>query len=227
MPYRVSCPSRPRSAVITVVSSWSFSQRSRRVNSFRTIASSPSAPNSTSIVSRTTRRAPTDCTAEARRMNRPSRSKSPVATISDASIRTASMTRRPSASSPARSKPSEATFSVRSAADSSNASRTPGSSNSCAPRTRNSSPNNVLHEPGPPVTRVARPCGSPPPVSSSKPRMPVGALANADLVDGAAAGGWIVAAIGPPRVDSIKLVAVTGTAEEIRAAPDGRSAVHR
>ena len=78
MPYRVSCPSRPRSPVITVVSSWSFSHRSSRLNSFRTIASSPSAPNSTSIVSRTTRRAPTDCTAEARRMNRPSRSKSPV-----------------------------------------------------------------------------------------------------------------------------------------------------
>ena len=71
------------------------------------------------------------------------------------------MTRRPSASSPARSKPSEATFSVRSAADSSNASRTPGSSNSWAPRTRNSSPNSVLPEPGPPVTRVARPRGQP------------------------------------------------------------------
>jgi hypothetical protein len=28
--------------------------------------------------------------------------------------------------------------------------------------------------------------------------MPVGALANTELMDGALSGGWIVAAIGPP-----------------------------
>jgi hypothetical protein len=32
-------------------------------------------------------------------------------------------------------------------------------------------------------------------VSSSNPRMPVGALVNTDLMDDAVPGGWIVAAI--------------------------------
>src|SRR5687768_8711136 len=35
----------------------------------------------------------------------------------------------------------------------------------------------VLPEPGPPTTKVVRPLGKPPSVISSRPRMPVGALA--------------------------------------------------
>jgi hypothetical protein len=198
MPYRVSCPSRPRSPVIRVVNPWSFSHRSRRLNSARTTASLSRAPNSTSMVSSTTRRAPTACTAADSRMNRPSRSNSPVVTNSVASTRHASTTRCPPASSPARSKPSEATSSANSSADSSNASNTPGSSKSCAPRTRNSSPNNVLPAPGPPVTRLARPRGNPPPVISSNPRMPVGAFPSPELTAGRVPGAWIDGAIGPP-----------------------------
>jgi hypothetical protein len=51
---------------------------------------------------------------------------------------------------------------------------------------------------GPPVTRVARPPGGPPPVSSSNPRMPVGAWTSLVAGDGVVPGGCIVAATGPP-----------------------------
>ena len=91
MPKRVSWPSRPRSPVMTVVSPWDLSHRSRRENSARTMASLSRAANSTSMVSSTTRLAPTDWTAAASRMNRPSRSKSPVVMISVGSMWTASI----------------------------------------------------------------------------------------------------------------------------------------
>src|ERR1035437_9610557 len=52
----------------------------------------------------------------------------------------------------------------------------PGSLHSCAPCTRNCSASRVLPEPGPPTSSVVRPRGKPPPVISSKPVMPVGAL---------------------------------------------------
>ena len=52
-----------------------------------------------------------------------------------------------------------------------------------APWTRNSRPNSVLPHPGPPHTSVGRPSGSPPPVISSKPSMPVGTLARGDAVE--------------------------------------------
>ncbi len=68
-----------------------------------------------------------------------------------------------------RSKPSERTFCVSSSAVSSKAMKTPGSSNSVAPRTRNSMPSNVLPQPALPQTKVGLPCGRPPPVISSSP----------------------------------------------------------
>ena len=49
----------------------------------------------------------------------------------------------------------------------------------CAPCTRNCSANIVLPEPGPPTSSVVRLRGKPPPVISSKPMMPVAALAGA------------------------------------------------
>ena len=80
MPYRVKPPARPRSPVITTVRSRSLSQRSSRFNSPLMMDSLPSAVNSTSMVSSTTRLAPTDSTAMASLMNRPSRSNTPVVT---------------------------------------------------------------------------------------------------------------------------------------------------
>ena len=58
MPCRVSW-SRPGSPVTTVVSPRSFSHRNSRLSSPRTIASFGSAENNTSMVSSTTRFAPT------------------------------------------------------------------------------------------------------------------------------------------------------------------------
>ena len=61
---------------------------------------------------------------------------------------------------------------------SSNDMKTPGAPRSRAPRTRNSAASSVLPVPGPPHTSVVRPSGSPPPVISSRPRIPVGAFVN-------------------------------------------------
>ncbi len=141
MPNRVRLPTLPRSPVMTTVRSRSLSQRNRRPSSPRMIASLGRALNSSSMVSRTTRLAPTDSTAIWSRMNSPSRSKEPVSTISAGSSRKASIASSPSRSSCSRSKPSEATLVTRSAWASSKASRTPGSPKSRAPRTRNSIPN--------------------------------------------------------------------------------------
>src|ERR1700722_5265079 len=57
--------------------------------------------------------------------------------------------------------------------------KTPGSSYSVAPRTRNSIANKVLPQPAPPQTRVGRSAGNPPPVISSSPRIPLRALRKA------------------------------------------------
>ena len=62
---------------------------------------------------------------------------------------------------------------------SSKATKMPGSLHSRAPCTRNCSASTVLPEPGPPTSSVVRPRGKPPPVISSKPAMPVGALVGA------------------------------------------------
>src|SRR5689334_4078579 len=56
--------------------------------------------------------------------------------------------------------------------------KTPGSSNSVAPRTRNSMPKRVLPQPALPQISVGRPRGRPPPVISSKPVIPVGAFSS-------------------------------------------------
>src|SRR5271156_1853636 len=77
---------------------------------------------------------------------------------------------------PARSKPSEATLAFNSASVSSKDMKTPGSSNCTAPRMRNSAASSVLPQPAPPQTSVGRPRGSPPPVISSRPWIPVGHL---------------------------------------------------
>ena len=77
-----------------------------------------------------------------------------------------------------KSKPSEATLRVISSGVSSKASSTPGSPYSSTPLTRNSIPSIVLPQPGPPHTIVVRPRGKPPPLISSRPRMPVGAFSS-------------------------------------------------
>jgi hypothetical protein len=61
---------------------------------------------------------------------------------------------------------------------------TPGSP-AKAPRTRNSMASNVLPAPALPHTRVGRPRGRPPPVISSRPRMPLGDLGRLRLVPSA------------------------------------------
>ena len=83
-----------------------------------------------------------------------------------------------SASSAARSKPSEAPLVASSPAVSSKAMKTPGSPNRVAPWTRNSRAIKVLPHPGPPQTRVVRPRGRPPQVISSSPWIPVGTFSS-------------------------------------------------
>ena len=74
--------------------------------------------------------------------------------------------------------------------------KTPGSPISM-PRTRNSTENRVLPAPALPQTRVGRPRGRPPPVISSRPRMPLLTLGNADTGARFLAGtrGLLLAAI--------------------------------
>ena len=87
IPYRVSCPS-PRSPVMMAVTPRSFSQPNRRRSSARKIALSVRLENRASIVSSTTRFAPTLSIAKPSRTNMPSRSYSPLSSISDRSRRT-------------------------------------------------------------------------------------------------------------------------------------------
>src|SRR5688500_14824104 len=56
--------------------------------------------------------------------------------------------------------------------------KAPGSPNCVAPRTRNSIASSVLPQPGPPQISVGRPLGSPPPVISSRPAIPVGTFGS-------------------------------------------------
>ena len=168
----------PRSPVTMAVTPRSSSQRVSRLSSARTIESSPNAPNSTSMVSSTTRFAPTRSIASSRITKSGSKSNSPVATISVGSTRNESITSRPSRWSSSRSKPSERTLRVTLAADSSKLTSTPGSPYCRAPATRNSSPSSDLPAPALPATSVTLPLGSPPPVISSSPRIPVGAFSS-------------------------------------------------
>src|ERR1019366_9588372 len=71
----------------------------------------------------------------------------------------------------------------RSGIDSSNDMNTPDSLYCVAPRTRNSSPNSVFPAPAPPLIRVGRPRGNPPPVIWSNPWIPVAAFGSV-LEDG-------------------------------------------
>ena len=130
MPWRVSVPS-PRSPVITAVTPRSLSQPNRRRSSERRIAVLENAPNSVSIVSITTRLAPTcvDRRAEPQEQRRrgPSRRSRPCSAADDARRGRSRACRRPRTGrgrSPARRR-----WRSRSSADSSNATNTPGSSN--------------------------------------------------------------------------------------------------
>jgi hypothetical protein len=187
MPWRVSAPS-PRSPVITAVTPRSLSQPNSRRSSARKMLTSSKAPNSVSIVSSTTRLAPTSSMAAPMRMNRPSRSQEPASCRSLGARFTWSITSRPSFCSCCRSNPMDATFSTSSCTFSSNEMKTPGSPNSVIPRNRNSIASSVLPHPAGPHTSVGRPCGSPPPVTSSSPLMPVAALRRAASF-GARCGG--------------------------------------
>ncbi len=91
MPERVSLPS-PRSPVITAVTPRSFSQPNRRRSSARSTPVFSNAPNRVSIVSTTTRLAPTSSIAAPRRRNSPSRSQSPASSISAPTTLTWSIT---------------------------------------------------------------------------------------------------------------------------------------
>src|SRR5664280_752428 len=82
-----------------------------------------------------------------------------------------------------RSKPREAKLVASSSARSSKAMKTPGSANCAAPRARNSMARSVLPLPALPHTSEGRPAGRPPPVTSSRPEMPVGVLRSAGVRD--------------------------------------------
>src|SRR6476659_11218858 len=70
--------------------------------------------------------------------------------------------------------------------------KTPGSPNWVAPRTRNSIASKVLPQPALPQTSVGRPRGRPPPVISSSPSMPVGALGSERVVALLLAAGLLI-----------------------------------
>lgn len=111
-------------------------------------------------------------------VTRASRLYSRVSMTSAGSIVTWSMTGFLPAISTGRSKPSEATFWVRSSSRSSKHMETPGSPYSWMPRTRNSLPNSAFPLSEPPHTSVGRPRGRPPPVIVSRPATPLGHFAS-------------------------------------------------
>src|SRR4051812_46305815 len=176
-PWRVSVPS-PCSPVMTTVTPFSFSQRKSRRSSARRMAKFVSPEKSDSMVSSSTRFAPMDSMACARRTKSPSRLYSPVSSISCRSTETYSTASLPCATSSSRSNPNDFTLVASSAGLSSKETTRPGSPNCTAPRTTNSSPSTVFPHPARPETRVGRPRGSPPCVNSSRPEIPVGAFGS-------------------------------------------------
>ena len=140
--------------------------------------------NRDSIVSSTTRLAPTELTACSRRTNRPSRSYSPVSSISlavDVDVvddETSLARSAPAGRSRARRRRPPARRRSPRRSSTRRARRT--AARRC---TRNVMPSSVLPEPGPPLTSVGRPAGSPPLVISSRPGMPVGLFRNAGRVE--------------------------------------------
>lgn len=139
-----------------------------------------------------------------RRMNRPSRSYSPVSWISLRSMCTWSMKTFCCSCRVSRSTPGERRFCVSSSAFSSNIMKTPGSPYSTAPCTRNSAASRVLPEPAEPQISVGLPCGKPPPVISSRPWMPVGALAKGIGSEGLVFAGLGVGAMAWVPVQAIQ-----------------------
>ena len=180
-PWRVSAPARAR-PVMTAVTPLSFSQRNSRRSSARRMARwagrrtalracpAPRAwrrwnrsrdPAGRTALPGHTRRSPRS------RCARCGRSRRAASSAADQAARDRSRAMRRSASS---------------SAVSSKAMNTPGSPN-CARRARGIPwPSSVLPQPAPPQTSVGRPRGSPPPVISSSPWMPLLALGNAETI---------------------------------------------
>jgi hypothetical protein len=102
------------------------------------------------------------------RTNRPSRSYSPLSSISARSIRTWSMTSFLRGDQPSTSKPSEATLVSRSSLALLEAHEHAGLAELGAPLTRKVMANSVLPQPAAPHSSVGRPVGRPPKVSSSR-----------------------------------------------------------
>jgi hypothetical protein len=137
------------------------------------------AENRISSVSSTTRFAPTWSISAPSRRKRPSRLNSPVSGVVVRLAPIVTINNSFRVMRDRTSNPRECVFAATSEACSSNATNTPRSPWSWAPRTRNSMPRIVLPVPVPPHTSVVRPRGRPPLVISSSPRMPVGHLGGA------------------------------------------------
>ena len=168
----------PRSPVMTAVTPRSLRKRTGRANSDRRIDVFANAPNS--VLDRVDHHSLRSNRVDRRTETKKQAVEIPVARLLHVAVHQRHVVehQRPSASSWARSNPSDATFDRRSSMVSSNATNTPGSSNSGIPRTRNSIAISVLPHPAGPQTSVGRPRGRPPPVTSSSPLMPVGVLSR-------------------------------------------------
>jgi hypothetical protein len=176
----------------------SLSQRNSRRSSARRIPSLARPAKRASIVSSTTRFAPMLSIAAPSRTKRPSRSYSPVSSISLRSTRTWSIASFPVRTNRETWKPKEATLAASSSAVSSKDMNTPGSWNLVMPRMRNSMARSVLPAPAGPQTSVGRPRGSPPSVISSSPWMPVGHFDQRS--SGSEVLSWTVPSWGEPAI---------------------------
>ena len=154
-PWRVSVPS-PRSPVMMAVTPLSLSQRNRRRSSERRMWVLVRPANSVSIVSSTTRLAPTASMAAAEADEQTFQvvfaGLLDLAALDRARGRSRASCRRSARSGRSRA---SATFSARSVARSSKLMKTPGSPCCWMPRTRNSMPSSVLPQPAPPQTASA------------------------------------------------------------------------
>ncbi len=193
MPWRVSVPS-PRSPVITAVTPRSLSQPNSRRSSARRIAVFVNAPNSVSMrVDHDPLGADlVDRGAEAEEQARRGPS-SPVSSTSpavDARRGRSPGGRRPAAA--ARSKPSEATLATRSSTDLLEGDEHAGLAELGDPPDQELHREQRLAAAGRPADQRRPARGSPPPVTSSRPLMPVGALGRvrrSRSAGGAAGGG--------------------------------------
>ena len=189
-PWRVSVPS-PRSPVMIAVTPLSLSQRNRRRSSARRTAAFDRPPKSVSMVSSTTRLAPmrVDGVAQADE----EAFEVVLAGLLDLAPLDVDEVHQQLVllGQILQVEPEGADVLGELLGGLLEGSRTtPGSPNSVAPRTRNSIASSVLPQPAPPQTSVGRPRGSPPPVISSSPWMPVAALGSERFF-----GLWVIAAL--------------------------------